>query len=441
MNLITELIKAFTPQADGFLFMWVLAALALMAAVLIVDRWLELAKRTNVDSTRLIEKVKQLVEEKRHEEAYQLCVSGGKRALPRILGAGVHKAMQTPQMIRSAMEEESLHVIPLLERRVSLILMFGNVSTLLGLMGTIYGLILSFAAVARSDVAAATKSSLLASGISTAMNTTLMGLMISVPCILIYSVLRSRIDQVVQEIDRHGASLLKSLLPQDIIQRDYKVSGKRIKAEEDTEPNIAPMMNLMVILIPLLLTSAEFVKIGAIELKLPSASQGDGDGGAAQEEKKDIKLDLGVGITAKGFNLHHYFEKDGEEEQASAQDEEQGETPPDVPKVDGEYDYEALNAALADVKRQALLEMVRSIHPSVPENASLIKLFTAYKKREDQFAGSGVFEDHESIKIVAEGKIKYQVVVSVMDAARGVRMQAGKVTMFPNVSLGAGIVY
>jgi biopolymer transport protein ExbD len=51
-----------------------------------------------------------------------------------------------------------------------------------------------------------------------------------------------------------------------------------------------------------------------------------------------------------------------------------------------------------------------------------------------------VFPDHESIKIVAEEKMKYKTVVAVMDAARGTRTPDGNVTMFPNVSIAGGIV-
>ncbi|MBD3314765.1 MAG: hypothetical protein GF344_03175, partial [Chitinivibrionales bacterium] len=280
MNILTEILNAFTPGAGGFVFMWVLAAVAALAAVLIVERWIDIARRTNVDSEKLTNKLRDLIRDNKYDEAYRICVSAGKRALPRVVGAGIYRAQQTPELIRSGMEEESLHVIPILEKRLNLILMLGNIATLLGLMGTIFGLILSFDAVAQPDVEAVEKSSMLASGISTAMNTTLLGLSISIPCVLIFSILKSRVDNAVQEIDRYAKAVLKVLLPGGSVQKGYRVSGRRIQEEVDTEPNIAPMMNLMVILIPLLLSSAEFIKIGAIELKLPESSAGGAGGGS-----------------------------------------------------------------------------------------------------------------------------------------------------------------
>ncbi len=438
MNIFVELIKAFSPSQDGFVFMWILVLLALAALVLIVERWIDIGKRTNVNAARLIDHISTLIREKRVDEAYRICASSGKRALPRIIGAGLRKAKEPTDVILNAMEEESLHMIPILEKRVNFILVFGNISTLLGLMGTIFGLILSFAAVARPEIDPVEKSSMLASGISTAMNTTLLGLIISVPCVMVFSIFRSKIDRAVQEIDRYAASILKVLLPTQSVRKEYRVSGRRLKEEIDTEPNIAPMMNLMVILIPLLLSSAEFVKIGAIELKLPEAS-GAGGGGEAAEEKKDAKLNLGIVISKKGFNLFHYFK---------AAEQEQGETPEptdskdkkaEIPKKDGKFDYVGLNAALAKVKKKTLFEVVRITNSQVPEDATLLQLFNYYTKGD--FSSIEAFIDHEDVKIVAEEEIRYETVIAVMDAARGTQTPHGNVTMFPNVSLAGGIAF
>lgn len=440
MNIFAELIKAFYPDQSGFAFMWILAFLAVAALGLIIERWLDIRKRTNVDAESFIEHLKLLINEKRIDEAYKLCHAAGRRALPRIVGAGIKRKGQPSEVILSAMEEESLHLIPILEKRINYILMFGNISTLLGLMGTIFGLILSFAAVARPDVDPVEKSSLLAAGISTAMNTTLLGLMISVPCVLIFSLFKSKVDNTVQDIDRYAASLLKVLLPTESVRKEYRVSGKRIKEEVDTEPNIAPMMNLMVILIPLLLSSAEFVKIGAIELKLPESSGGGGGGGGGPaEEKKDVKLDLGIVITKKGFDLFHYFKETEKENEPKKAEAEGSPKPVAIPMKSGKYDFEGLNTALADVKKKALFEIIRAANPTLPQGSTLQQLYNHYTKND--YSGIETFKDHESVKIVAEEQIQYETVVSVMDAARGTKTPHGTVSMFPNVSLAGGIIY
>jgi hypothetical protein len=176
------------------------------------------------------------------------------------------------------------------------------------------------------------------------------------------------------------------------------------------------------------------VKIGAIELKLPESAQATGGEEETGEELKDVKLDLGIAITAEGFDLFHYFKA-----RIESQAGDGGSA--DVPLVDGEYDYETLNSELAEVKRRALAEIARASFPSAPEHADLAALSAFYEQHKEGLAVQRVFSDHESVKIVAEEKIAYQTVVSVMDAARGTRTAAGVATLFPNVSLAGGIVH
>jgi biopolymer transport protein ExbB/TolQ/biopolymer transport protein ExbD len=427
MDTLNEFIKSFSPTQSGWFFMWILLGIAFAALSIMIDRWICLNSKTNIDSDKFVDRLVELIKIKKFDDAIALCFSGKKLALPRILGAGISKALTVPELMKSAMEQESISVIPSLEKRLNLIVACGNIATLLGLMGTIYGLILAFAAVAQPDVSPVEKSSLLAVGISAAMNTTLLGLVIAVPCVLIYSIFRTRIDETIAEIDRFAVVMLKVALPDDAVQKSYKVSNRRIKEEVETEPNMVPFMNLMVVLIPLLLSSSEFVKIGMIELKLPESAQGGGTGGAGDDFKQNAKLDLGVVITANGFNILHYFRKE----------------PPaqgvvDVPKKNGSYDYELLNKKLSEVKQLVLIDILRTLKADLSADIPLATLYSEYLKHD--FSTLKLFEDHESIKIVAEDKIQYQVVISVMDAARGIQTSNGNVTMFPNVSIAGGIV-
>jgi biopolymer transport protein ExbB/TolQ len=78
-------------------------------------------------------------------------------------------------------------------------------------MGTIYGLILAFRAVSAPGIDPTEKARLLAAGISTAMNTTLAGLLIAVPSTLFYSYLQSRTKKIIDEIDEHSVKLINLL--------------------------------------------------------------------------------------------------------------------------------------------------------------------------------------------------------------------------------------
>ena len=435
MGILHEIYVCFLPTHEAFLFMWVLAAIGVVAGAITLERFFAVNRRTDYNAAALFERLKKLIDEKKVDEAVQVCKSGGHRALPRVLGAGIKKSQQVVQLVESAIAEEYTHMSSALERRLNLLVMFGNAATLMGLLGTVFGLIMSFAAVGRPDVAAVEKSALLAVGISAAMNSTLVGLTISIPCVLAFALLRARVDQALTELDRYSVAILKLLVPPDIIQRGRRESVRsRGDEEEAADTDVTPMLNIMVMLIPLLLTSSEFVKIGSIELKLPeSSAAGGGSGGGKAAEEQQTKLDLGIVITSKGFTLYHYFKQEAAADGASMAD-----APAQIPRNNDEYNYAALNKALAQVKQQALATIIRSYYPEIPESATLFQLAQAYAKRD--FSANKVMADFEDVKIVAEGKIEYQVVVSVMDAARGTHTADGMVTMFPNVSIAGGII-
>ncbi len=434
MEFLNELGKTFSPSHDAFIFMWLLAALGITAIVISVERWINLKRRTDYDALRLFQKVKNYIDNNQKNEAYALCSSAGLRALPRILAAGIKKAMEEPHLISGAMAEESTHSFAQMEKRLNLLVMFGNVFTLLGLLGTVYGLIMSFNAVSRPEIAAIEKSAMLAAGISTAMNSTLVGLSLSVITVMLYAFVRARVDASLSEIDRYSMATLNLLTPPDISQKKMIALGRGGDDEEIADADVTPMLNLMVILIPVLLTSSEFIKIGAIELKLPEASAAGAGGAGSAAIEQNAKLDLGVVITSKGFNVFNYFKS----ENKSIQPVAPGAPAPDIPLVNGAFDFEALGTKLADVKKKALSEIVKTSNAGLPADASLFQLYKAYISND--FGAQHFFSDHENIKIVAEDRIKYETVVSVMDAARGTRTSEGNVTMFPNVSIAGGII-
>ncbi|MCU0609842.1 MAG: MotA/TolQ/ExbB proton channel family protein [Chitinispirillaceae bacterium] len=435
MGIFGELAQCLLPSHEAFIFMWALVALGVAAIVVTLERWYDINRRTDYDAAGLFESLKGLIQDKKYTEAFQICSAGGRRALPRVLGAGIRKAQIEPALVVGAMTEESVHMAANMEKRLGLMVMFGNVSTLLGLLGTVFGLIMSFAAVGRPGVAAVEKSALLASGISAAMNATLVGLSISIPSVLVYAWLRARVDLALQEIDRYAVAMVKLINPSTIKQKSLTVIGRSRGEEEVADADVTPMLNLMVILIPFLLTSSEFVKIGAIEMKLPESSQGGGGGGGGGGLQQEAKLELGIVITGKGFTVFSYFKSDNGSDMTGLT--------PEIPlKQDGEYDFDALNKKLAGIKTRALITIITSFGGQVSEQMPLNELYGKYLQY--QATDEMVFADHESVKIVAEEQVKYNTVIAVMDAARATKVGEGEtsvnVQMFPNVAIAGGIV-
>ncbi|NQT25507.1 biopolymer transporter ExbD [candidate division KSB1 bacterium] len=176
----------------------------------------------------------------------------------------------------------------------------------------------------------------------------------------------------------------------------FKPSKRAKHGFELEHTNITPMMNLMVVLIPLLLTSAEFVKLGVVELNLPPAAVGPESEALAQMPIESFqKLDLAVTITNQGFFISSAV--------AVLSGDKTGE--PTIPLKNGEYDFSALSEKLFEIKNKA----------------------------KDRFA------DIEQIILMAELDVDYQTVISTMDAARMYKNGNQSILLFPDVSLSAGI--
>jgi biopolymer transport protein ExbB/TolQ len=127
-----------------------------------------------------------------------------KSAMARIVADGLNKHGQANDArrrtdVESAMEEGLLEALPNIERRTPYLATFANIATLLGLLGTIIGLIAAFTAVANADPAE--KATLLSQSISIAMNTTAFGLMAAIPLLLIHSMLQSKTSAIIESLE------------------------------------------------------------------------------------------------------------------------------------------------------------------------------------------------------------------------------------------------
>lgn len=114
-------------------------------------------------------------------------------------GLTLQGAVRRREDIEIAMEEELMGIIPMLEKRISSISLYANISTLLGLLGTILGLIAAFSAVANANPAE--KADLLSASISIAMNTTAFGLITAIPLLLLHSFLNSKSGSIVDSLE------------------------------------------------------------------------------------------------------------------------------------------------------------------------------------------------------------------------------------------------
>ena len=204
--------EAFAWSQDGSAFMYLIALFAALAVAIGVERIYYIVVRSNVNADKFMAEIRKLVAGGNMERAIQLCEKGKQKALPFVVLRGLKRANESEELdfraIQNAVDEGTLEVIPKLKERTNYLSMLANVATLTGLMGTIYGLILSFQAVGSDTVSESDKSRMLASGIAAAMNTTIFGLMVAIPTLILYTYIANRTSKIIDELDEHLVKLI-----------------------------------------------------------------------------------------------------------------------------------------------------------------------------------------------------------------------------------------
>ncbi len=198
---------------EGGIFMYVIAGVSALALGVLLERIFYYLVRCRINAKALLAEVMRLIRSDKIEEARKVCASS-RAPLAQILEAGVYHFQQgeSDQEIQNAVDEVALRELPRINRRTHYLSLFANVATLLGLLGTIQGLISSFAALATAE--ASQKATLLAGGIAVAMNTTALGLVVAIPCMVAFSILGSKANTIIEEIDESSVRILNFLFSQ-----------------------------------------------------------------------------------------------------------------------------------------------------------------------------------------------------------------------------------
>jgi biopolymer transport protein ExbB len=194
-------------MSDGGIFMWIIAIVWSIGIAIAVER-LKTYFKYDIDGTSLMGNIKKHVIGNQVQEAIQTC-SESNALLPFVMKNGLKRANQSKEQIQDALEASILETVPKIEKRLSFLALTANLSTLLGLLGTIQGLIASFAAVAQAE--ASQKAQLLAEGIAVAMNTTALGLISAISLMVIHSILMARGEKMIQEIEENSVKLIDLL--------------------------------------------------------------------------------------------------------------------------------------------------------------------------------------------------------------------------------------
>jgi biopolymer transport protein ExbB len=183
-------------EALGIFYSVVFLALSFTLVALLVMNLLT-ARREAILPVGLVEGFEAHLNEKKYQEAYEMA-KGDESFLGQVLSAGLAKLSSGYQPAIEAMQEVGEEENMKLEHRLSYMALIGTISPMVGLLGTVQGMISSFSVIASRTTTP--PPSELAKGISTALFTTLVGLFIAIPAIAIYSILRNRVARLVLEV-------------------------------------------------------------------------------------------------------------------------------------------------------------------------------------------------------------------------------------------------
>ena len=191
---------------DGGLFMYPILLFFAMGAAIAFERWVQLS-RTRSKNQNMWNSPQPVLAGGKFDSAREM-VGNDDSTLAQLLGTGLayQGAVRRREEIEIAMEESMMEIIPQLEKRTPYVALFSNIATLLGLLGTIMGLIAAFTAVANANPAE--KADLLSASISVAMNTTAFGLIAAIPLLIVHAVLTTTTARIVDSLETASVKTL-----------------------------------------------------------------------------------------------------------------------------------------------------------------------------------------------------------------------------------------
>ncbi|HSI06075.1 MAG: MotA/TolQ/ExbB proton channel family protein [Myxococcota bacterium] len=189
-------------------WMYPIAVASIFAIAIAFERFVYLFMQARTDKDKLVGELQKYVLAGDLRAATSFVAGQKATPLANVIKAGLVKVKSSDAIVQSALDEATLRELPKLERRTGYLSVIGNIATLLGLLGTIGGLIQCFAAVSKPGADPTLKSAVLANGIAEAMNCTAFGLIVAIPSLVAFAILNGRTQQIVDELHETAVSVM-----------------------------------------------------------------------------------------------------------------------------------------------------------------------------------------------------------------------------------------
>lgn len=190
--------------------MWPILVCSFVAFVIVIERALYL-RRVTIDTRKFSEQIARSIKRNRIMDAVDLCEKTP-GPVAHIIKEGILKHDRSRAEIREVIEDAALHEVPLLEKRLPVLATIAHIAPLLGLLGTVTGMVEAFRVIQeKSSAVAPVNPGDLAGGIWEALLTTVFGLCVAIPTFVAYNYLTSRVDGLVLDMEKSASDLMGTL--------------------------------------------------------------------------------------------------------------------------------------------------------------------------------------------------------------------------------------
>jgi len=202
--------------------MWPILLCSILALGIIIDRFWFL-NSIKIDTKRFLEALFDDIKKNKIKAALDLCEANRQAPVANVVKAGILKYDASRDEIKEAMEDVSLYEVPKLERRLSMLATIAHISPLLGLLGTVTGMVRCFQTIQiKSASLNPVNPGDLAGGIWEALLTTVAGLMVAIPAFFAYNILVSNVNNFVLGMERAATELVNFLSQRSETAREEK---------------------------------------------------------------------------------------------------------------------------------------------------------------------------------------------------------------------------
>jgi biopolymer transport protein ExbB len=206
-SIFEELAKRWEDGKGG---MYPIAVCAIVAMAISIERVMVLFSSASINKDGFLRGLKKHIYAGDLDKAINYVAGQKSTPLANVVKAGLMNVPKGEEEVQAALDEASIRETPRLEARTGYLAMLGNAAMLLGLLGTVLGLITCFEAVA--NVNPADKATILSAGISEAMNCTAFGLFTAIPSLIAFSVLNGRTQSLINDINETSVSVLNLII-------------------------------------------------------------------------------------------------------------------------------------------------------------------------------------------------------------------------------------